>query len=509
MCEPPQATAGSKPVQQAAFSYTTQYIAWYARHGLQKTAIVEGETRVSYQTLADDLARCCAALTRDGVRDGMLVGIETRRDRYLNLLLLLACEAVGATATSLFREDLTAEDPVLRRCGLLLLAAPLPDSASCAIERQVLPSGWLAELRSLPFDPSDRTPLERNVEGDRIARIVRTSGTTGRPKAIVMSHACQQEIVIRNGGRLPRDILLNPISLCLYNLAVRAVYVRVIGILQNAGTVIFGREDHVHQMLSSGTVNHAMFTVGDMERIVTTATPPPLGHRLHIELVGAQVSRQLRQLIRERLTPHFSTRYSSNETNMISAPDDDGVGTLCPGADVRIVDDAGLDCPAGAIGFIRVRTETMASGYFDDPALTAATFIDGWYNTNDVGYMPAPGKLVVLGRADDLLNIGGVKVPPAPLEEQIKRIPGVTDAVLLSIETTNAVNLLLAAVETSSEQPPADLTERVNAILARYVRHFELMPLRWFPRTGTGKVQRHEIKAAFQRRQLHLAGEAD
>jgi acyl-CoA synthetase (AMP-forming)/AMP-acid ligase II len=489
---------GGALLRRSKFSCTTQHIAWYAVRTPRKAAIVSDGMHIDYRTMADDLARCARALLQRGVLPGMLVGIEIRRDRYLHLLLLLACEAIGAATTSLTREELAGGDHVLRHCAMLLLseAPAIPGGPTMLC----IPPQWLAEIADVPIGPGDRDVLDRDVIPEQTARIVRTSGTTGRPKAMAVSHACQQNIITRNAARLPRELMLNPVSLCLYNLAVRAVYLRVVGMLQHGGTVVFGKQDHACAMLAAGAVNYAMFTVGDIERIIRFATPPPLGHSLHVELVGAIASRRLRQLIRQRLTTQLSTRYSSNETNSIATLDDDNIGTLCQGAQVRIVDRAGREVPQGEVGLIRAKTETMVDGYFDDPELTAAAFIDGWYNTNDAGYSPAPGKLVVLGRADDMLNIGGVKVPPLPLEDDLRRIPGVSDAVLMSIASPNEVGILLAAVETTSDRPPADLGAQVSAVLSRYVRNFELMPLRWFPRTQTGKVRRQEIKAAFLRR---------
>lgn len=64
---------------------------------------------------------------------------------------------------------------------------------------------------------------------------------------------------------------------------------------------------------------------------------------------------------------------------------DDNVGVLCPGAEVRIVDEAGQDKPTGKSGLILVKTETMVDGYHDDPALTAARFVAGWFHTRDLG----------------------------------------------------------------------------------------------------------------------------
>ena len=140
----------------------------------------------------------------------------------------------------------------------------------------------------------------------------------------------------------------------------------------------------------------------------------------------------------------------------------------------------------------------MASRYWNDPVLTASAFVDGWYHTSDVGFVPEPGKLVVLGRADDMLNIGGIKLPPAPIEDEIREIGGVLDAAVLTISDTTGSDALLVAVEVDAAAAPADLRVRVEPLVARYVRSFHLLPLPSFPRTETGKVRRHDIAAAFR-----------
>jgi acyl-coenzyme A synthetase/AMP-(fatty) acid ligase len=178
---------------------------------------------------------------------------------------------------------------------------------------------------------------------------------------------------------------------------------------------------------------------------------------------------------------------------------DDNVGTLCQGVEVRIVDEAGREVAAGESGIIRVRSETMVHLYFDDPELTAASFIDGWFQTGDVGLMPSPGRLLILGRADGMLNIGGVKVPPAPIEAGIKLIEGVRDAIVMSIRSRNEVDVLLAAIETAAVPPRLDAMQRAGEILARHAGAFTIMPLPSLPRTPSGKIQREEIEAIFRR----------
>jgi acyl-coenzyme A synthetase/AMP-(fatty) acid ligase len=341
--------------------------------------------------------------------------------------------------------------------------------------------------------------LERPAAAEQIARVVRTSGTTGRPKAMPMTRATQQLRIARTMERVAADILPNPRFLCLYNLSVGPICARVLGILQYGGTVLFAAGDQADALLAEGRANYAVFAVGDIARLVESAERPPYPSAPRIEVFGAAVSPALRHRVRERLNARVSNKYSSNETNPVAIMGDDNVGTLCQGVEVRIVDEDGREVAAGESGIIRVRSETMVHGYFDDPALTAASFIDGWFQTGDVGLIPAPGRLLILGRADGMLNIGGVKVPPAPIEAEIRRIDGVRDAVVMSIRSRNEIGVLLAAIETAVIPPPLDTMQSAGEILAHHVGAFTIMPVPALPRTSSGKVRRDEIEAIFRR----------
>ena len=476
---------GTEAAGDARLASTTRYVAWYARHTPNAAASVEHGVTVSYRHLAADLIGCVRAFEASGVRPGMLVGIETSL-RYQQLLLLLACEATGAAATALTADP---DDTMLRHCDIVFSGGAVPGAIG-------IPSVWSAD-RTL----SEAGPrlLERPIAAGQIARIARTSGTTGRPKAMPMTRATQQLRIVRTMERVAADISPNPRFLCLYSLAVGSICVRVLGVLQHGGTVLFAAGDQADALLAAARANYAVFAVGDIARLVENSKLPPYDIAPRIEVFGAAVSPALRRRLRERLSARVSNKYSSNETNPVAIMGDDNVGTLCQGVEVRIVDEEGREVAAGDSGIIRVRSETMVHGYFDDPALTAASFIDGWFHTGDVGLMPAPGRLLVLGRADGMLNIGGVKVPPAPIEAELNQIEGIRDAVVMSIPDRHCVGVLLAAIETGAVPPPLDAMQSAGEILARHVGGFTIMPLRSLPRTRSGKIQRQEIEAMFRR----------
>ena len=193
------------------------------------------------------------------------------------------------------------------------------------------------------------------------------------------------------------------------------------------------RCDSEVDLINTAAVNYAIFLNGDADDIVKSGAAPPSGHKVCIEVFGASVAPALRDRIRRQFKSGIWNTYASNETNVIAVLDDDNVGTLERGMEVRLVDEQGGDVAPGRTGRIRVRGDTMVDCYFNAPELTRACFIDGWFQTNDLGCQPAPGKFLFLGRIDNVLNIGGVKVPATPIEERIIQLAHVSDAALLRI----------------------------------------------------------------------------
>ncbi|HVZ07094.1 MAG TPA: fatty acid--CoA ligase family protein [Rhodopila sp.] len=475
-------------------------ILWHARRTPHAVAVVEAGRRLTWQAVADQLAWTVGYLEAGGIRRGMLVGVEMGSRRHATLLLLLACEVLGATATAFARPDLGQDDPVLPGCERLILIGTELAADGCpgrpSAATVIVPNDFPDMIRG----PVSHHRLSEPPDAERIVRISRTSGSTGRPKAVPITYAVQQRIIAQRMASVPEDVAAKARFLCLYSLSVRGVYTRAYAALQAGGTVFFAHREDLPALLAAGAVNWVLTIVGDAQAIAVQADRPCGDATLLYEMIGARVPRALRALLRRRLGATVQVTYSSNETNTVSFTDDDDVGTLVPGAEARIVDAEGRAVPMGETGLIRVRTATMATGYWNDPVQTAAAFVDGWYHTNDVGFIPAPGRLVVHGRSDDMLNVGGIKVPPGPIEDELKALPDIRDAALISIAGPTGDDTLLVAAEVGADVSMDGLRAAVGPIVQRYVQSFALLPLPSFPRTDTGKIRRGEIEAAFRRR---------
>lgn len=161
-------------------------------------------------------------------------------------------------------------------------------------------------------------------------------------------------------------------------------------------------------------------------------------------------------------------------------------GVALPGVRVRLGEGERIEISGGV----------LANGYRLRPDETAAAFVDGWFHTSDVGRIDGVGRLEVLGRADDLINTGGVKVAPHAVEQALTAHPSVAAACVVALPDAEWGQLVAAAVVPSGPPPPAaELREAARAELGgpgvpRVLRFVSELPL-----LGPGKVDRAAVRA--------------
>ena len=132
-------------------------------------------------------------------------------------------------------------------------------------------------------------------------------------------------------------------------------------------------------------------------------------------------------------------------------------------------------------------------GYFKDPAATAATFQDGWLRTGDSGFLDADGYLYLLGRTNEVINRGGVKISPPEVEEALLRHPAVQEAAVLGLSDPYYGQTVAAVVALRPGQAatPAALQAHCRGLLAHYKVPARVAVVPALPRNVMGKVQKH------------------
>ncbi len=206
----------------------------------------------------------------------------------------------------------------------------------------------------------------------------------------------------------------------------------------------------------------------------------------------------------------FRQIYGNTESqSMISllAPEDHhpghprlaSAGRVSFGWEVRIVDPDGRDLPFDAAGELLIRGECLFSGYWRDPAATAAAFADGgWYRTGDIARLTADGYLYILDRAKDMIISGGENIYPAEVEAVLARHPAVADVAVLGRPDPTWGEAVHAVIS------PAAGPVQAGVVIAWWrdrLAHFMCAKSGVFtdarPRRTTGKVLKRELRAQF------------
>ncbi|MGX1757732.1 FadD3 family acyl-CoA ligase [Streptomyces lydicus] len=507
-----------------------------ARRYASREAVVEGRTRVSYAELGARVEEAAAACIASGVAlgDRVAVWAPNTLDWIVSALGAVTAGAVLVPVNTRFKGAEAAD--VLRRTRAKLLFVTgtfLGTSYVASLRRAAQEGPGRGPLPGLPrlekvVVLSEDAPADfatwrdflaggaavspETVRGradalhpDAPSDIVFTSGTTGRPKGAVITHAQSlrayavwSELAgLREGDRY---LIVNPffhtfgykagIIACLLRGAtmvpqpVFGVETALANIAAERISVLPGPPT-LHQQL----LDHPARTLHDLSalRVVVTGAavvPLELVERLRSELKVSTV-----------LTA-YGLSESSGVVTMCRRGDPPGViattsGRAIPGTEVRVVDAAGVPVPPGEPGEVQVRGYHVMSGYFEDPAATAQVITpDGWLRTGDVGVLDAAGNLKITDRIKDMFIVGGFNAYPAEIEQLLGRHPDIAEVAVVGIPDPRLgeVGKAYAVRRAGSLLTADDLIAWSRREMANYKVPREVTFVTALPRNAGGKI---------------------
>jgi fatty-acyl-CoA synthase len=464
---------------------------------------------LTYAALDDRAARAASVLADLGVQRGDRVAILCR-NRIEFFEIMFACAKLGAILVPLNWRSPAAElAPILDDCTPALLVFGAEDAETA----QRIPS---TQMRHLALDGPNAyegqlaraAPLrtETRWNGDDIWTLSYTSGTTGKPKAVIQTYqmsAVNAFHVSQAFGVRAGDRTLN--FLPLFHTA--GIQLVTLPTLIAGGTVIvmpgfdearafdlmptldvFFAVPAVYQQLNL----HPGFGAADFSRIRAWGCG---GAPLPDVLVERFAAKGVRVCNGYGMT-------ETGPTAFVAAPEDaltkiGSVGKPQMLLDVRIVDAGGRDVAEGETGEIWMRGAGLTPGYWNRPEETAKAFTaDGWLKSGDVGRRDADGCYYVAGRIKDMYISGGENVYPAEIENLLARHPAVLEAAIIGVTDEKWGEVGHAFVQLRPEAPSVSAAEVIQfcrAGLAGYKTPRHVTFVADFPRTAAGKIKKHEL----------------
>jgi long-chain acyl-CoA synthetase len=490
------------------------------QHG-GKTAIVSGELRLSYTELDEASNKLANALIKMGVKRG---------DRVVTLLpdipeFITAIFGIAKSGGAVIRlnprakiEELTSfiddcqpkvmvtDSPVLEP-----LMPALPKFKS--IEKIIDVSAKLHEGQFVSYQEIMKTSPSQRVEaepepGDTVD-IAYTSGTTGIPKGIVLSHQTfvKGANVVANGFQLTdRDVVIM-FALPLYHMFAMVVDVLAPAIKGSTIVMVPGLSiDSLTEAIEKekGTVVSevpAIYALA-IEKAEKEGVKNDISSVRFFGSAGAPLPIESIRRFKELYGADIIGFYGTSETPTIfTLQPIDGtgkigsVGKIQPGLELKIIDENGEELPADQAGEIVLRGCLMDS-YYKNPEATTEVIKNGWYYTGDIGKIDEDGYVFILGRKKDMIIVSGHNVYPVDVEDIIHSHPKVAEAAVIGVPDKTRGEAVKAFISLKKGETATDseIKKFCRQRLVDYKVPREVVIMDSLPRTGSGKIRKQDLR---------------
>ncbi len=462
-------------------------------------AVVDGPLRLSFSEVVDRIRCAAGAFVEFGIGKGDRAAIwaPNSAEWIIAAFGLLTAGGVLVPVNTRFKSEEAAD--VIGRSG----AKAVLVQQGFLDQDYALPSSMPGRVPPVIDVKSDflssGSPFERRVEGSDISDIIFTSGTTGRPKGVMMNHRQNLRLYeewcdladLRPGDRY---LMVNPYFHTFgYKAGLIASFIRgatmvPVPVFDVDRVVDLIAAERITMLPGPPTLYHSLLAVEDKTKLATLRAGVTGAADIPVELV--------RRVLEELPFQTLATGYGLTEagTATLSRPGDSftdiatTVGTACDGVEVHIADD----------GEVLVRGYSVMQGYLDDPAATAeAIDADGWLHTGDLGTLDDAGRLRIVGRKKDMFIVGGFNAYPAEIEGFLLEHPAVAQVAVIGVPDERMGQVGKAFVVPQRGAPAAITADELIAWsrermagfkVPRYVEFLEGLPL-----NATGKVMKSEL----------------
>ncbi|WP_019140076.1 class I adenylate-forming enzyme family protein [Noviherbaspirillum massiliense] len=483
---------------------------WAEQHP-QRVALADAQRSLRYGELGSTVDAVAERLRASGVRAGDRVLLVAENSVALAVCILAVSQLDAWSATVNARLSSREIDNFLSHSGArraLYFGANSPQAKTHGEERGAEKVDWpgIGEVLLGPLNQQAETEPVEEDGAKQVAAMVYTSGTTGSPKAVMLTHA-NLLFVARNSMRMrritPEDVIYGVLPLShVYGLS------SLLGSALISGAALhlvprFQPDQLARALAEDGvTVLHgapAMYAKL-LEWAESNRQPLRAPHLRVAQSGGAPLTMPLKQSFEKALGLTLHNGYGMTEaspsicqTRMDAPRTDCSVGPAIPGIEVRL---NGAEQDPEGVGELWVRGPNVMKGYYRAPELTAeAVTPDGWLRTGDLARREADGALVIAGRSKELIIRSGFNVYPVEVEQVLNAFPNVLQSAVVG-----------RAVEGNEEvvafiEPWPDAVIDLDALrahlknnLSPYKIPSEIVVLDRLPAAATGKVLKKELQ---------------
>jgi long-chain acyl-CoA synthetase len=457
-------------------------------------AIQDGQQKISYGQLAVLAQRAAGVISDATTRDRLGIYLPASGGFFISFLGTLAAGKV-AVPLNLFLapEELSA---IIAHSGidLVITCSQLAEKLDGIAVKTIL-------AEELPAGPEESQPAPADL--DDLAVLLYTSGSTGSPKGVRLSHRnllANANAAAKATGFRPEDVVLG----ALPPFHTFALTTTVLAPLLSGASVVntprFHPENALDLMAAEGI--SVLLGVPSMYRLMARAQKSKPRNLKNLRLVasgGERLPEKIRRKFEQAFGVEICEGYGMTECSPVVAinrPDRNKPGTVGPPLEhleVVIVDDDGQHLPADSDGEIWVRGDSVMAGYLDNEAETEkALHPDGWLRTGDIGRLDTDGFLSITGRIKELIIVGGENVHPSEVEDAALSHPGVAECSAIGIENEQRGEQIVLAVVSAAQKPatPDEIKAHCRQLLAAYKIPRKIIILEELPKGHTGKVNR-------------------
>lgn len=405
--------------------------------------------------------------------------------------------------------------------------AGVTEALEAADDTSALPKPRLVSIGTT-LEPGERSwdhlvmetgaPVPGTTDPESLAVLLYTSGTSGRPRAAMLSHRALAANIAQAAQVVPpmingRDVVLGVLPLF-----------HVYGLNAVLGQVL---RQHARMVLVDGFDPEGSLDIIEDEAISVLPVAPPvfaywmqvpgledrLGPVRTILSGSAPLDPELTAAFAARTGLRIHQGYGLTEASPVvtstqcsASEDPRSVGAPLPGIEVRLTDEHGRRPEDEDAGEIQIRGDNLFSGYWPDKA--DGPDEDGWWSTGDVGYLTEAGDLFLVDRLKELVIVSGFNVYPSEVEDVIAEVAEVAGVAVIGVEDALTGEAVVAYVQATHEVDDAALVAQVRAHcearLAGFKQPQVIHVVAALPYTGTGKVQKGRLRATERRRALGL-----